>query len=141
MPIGLQYEYKPSQPISYFQKKRNSVVVLNKETGVPQIVIQKNANGYDLDSVQTLNNTSDYTTRKILAMLQEVNNKRTIRECRQSDEELGSVLGLHTYFNSKTKNYKQKYKVYNFLNYPKGKITFRNDQLTMLRFCWQVFGQ
>ena len=119
----VQRDFRANQPFSLYQKKRNSVVVLNKETGVPQIVIQKNVNGYDLDSVQPLNNTSAHTTRKILAMLQEVNNKRTIRECRASDEELGSVLGMHTYFNQKTKNYKQKYKVYNFLNYPKGKFS------------------
>ncbi|CAG2167908.1 unnamed protein product, partial [Oppiella nova] len=120
----LSQQSTTSPPISLYQTKRNSVVVLNKDTGVPQIVIQKNANGFDLSNVQTFNNTSAYTKRKILAMLQEVNNKRTIRECRQSDEELGSVLGMHTYFNQKTKNYKQKYMVYNFLNYPKGALRF-----------------
>ncbi|CAG2162981.1 unnamed protein product [Oppiella nova] len=125
----LSQQSSTSPPISLYQTKRNSVVVLNKDTGVPQIVIQKNANGFDLSNVQTFNNTSAYTKRKILAMLQEVNNKRTIRECRQSDEELGSVLGMHTYFNQKTKNYKQKYMVYNFLNYPKARLCFGSPTL------------
>ncbi|CAG2119789.1 unnamed protein product, partial [Medioppia subpectinata] len=111
----------PTSPIALYQTKRNSVVVVNKDTGVPTIVIQKHGNGdYDLNTMQTFNSTSAQTKRKILAMLQEVNNRRTIRECRESDEELGSVLGIHTYFNQKTTHYKQKYKVYNFLNYPKG---------------------
>ncbi|XP_054165209.1 potassium voltage-gated channel subfamily KQT member 2-like [Oppia nitens] len=143
-----EHEYSAQQPApiaaaaaALYHTKRNSLVVVNKDTGIPQVVIHKtihNGNGgggggqgcvnglsnghhyYDLNSVQTLNNTSSVTKRKILEILQEVNTKRTIRECRESDEDLGSVLGMHTYFNQKTTNYKQKYRVYNFLNYPKG---------------------
>jgi hypothetical protein len=119
----VQKEMVTTRPLSLYQK-RNSVVVLSSDNRIPQIVIDKNGYRHNRnnsqDTVQSITSSGVSSKRKILQMLQDVHTKRTIRERRESDEHLGSYLGIHSFFDYQTKNYKQKYKVYNFLNRPKG---------------------
>ncbi len=104
-------------------KKQNSLAALNSGRSSPNIEIANDSNEYcnnSEDANQSSIGSNSGANRMIHQILQEVNEKREIRERKESDQELGSELEIETLINPKTKHYKQKYNIYSFLNSPVG---------------------
>jgi hypothetical protein len=104
-------------------KKQNSFAAFNSDKNSPNVEIANDSNGYSSnneDANQSSIGSNSEANRMIHQILQEVNEKREIRERRQSDEESGSNLEIAVIINPKTKYYKLKYKIYSFLNSPVG---------------------